>query len=528
VSDNARVREAVPPGHRRLTSRVPPDAGILRIHHDPELVSSFLCDAAHVSGGAAAGVAFPASISETAALVARATRVLPVGAQSSLTGGATPRGDLVLSTRALGGIGDPGDGLVRVGAGVSIATLQARLGAVSLYYPPAPTFEGATIGGAVSTNAAGPATFKYGATRRWVEALTVVLASGELLDVVRGETTASAAGRFEIVSASGGVTVVQAPTYRMPDVPKLSAGYHAGGSPQDLIDLFIGSEGTLGVIVDATLRVIPRPRRAVALLVCRDEGEAIAVTTALRNEARAAWQGRGDLDVSAVEYIDAHASRVTPDEAFARAGVPRPSGASVLLIVQMEMTVGDDAAFRRLQEVLDAGGAAHEPLLALPGDERGAAALLGLREAVPAAVNARVAAAKASIHGDIDKTAGDMIVPFDRVAESLAVYREAFGRRRLEHAIWGHLSDGNLHPNVIPRSLDDVLRGREAILEIGRRITAMGGAPLAEHGVGRSAIKQQLLRELYGEEGIEQMRRVKRALDPEWKLAPGVLFTETS
>jgi len=165
-----------------------------------------------------------------------------------------------------------------------------------------------------------------------------------------------------------------------------------------------------------------------------------------------------------------------------------------------------------------------DPRLALPGDERGARQLMELREAVPAGVNARVAAAKAAVHPDIEKTAGDMIVPFERIAESIAVYRDAFDRRGLRHATWGHLSDGNLHPNVLPRSMDDVHQGREAILEIARRVTRMGGAPLAEHGVGRSVLKQQLLEDLYGAEGIDQMRAVKRALDPEWKLSPGVLF----
>jgi D-lactate dehydrogenase (cytochrome) len=78
---------------------------------------------------------------------------------------------------------------------------------------------------------------------------------------------------------------------------------------------------------------------------------------------------------------------------------------------------------------------------------------------------------------------------------------------------------------VVPHSFDDVRLGREAILEMARSVIALGGAPLAEHGVGRSALKQQLLRELYGPEGIDQMRAVKRALDPEWKLSPGVLFS---
>jgi D-lactate dehydrogenase (cytochrome) len=107
----------------------------------------------------------------------------------------------------------------------------------------------------------------------------------------------------------------------------------------------------------------------------------------------------------------------------------------------------------------------------------------------------------------------------------MAIYREGFGRRGLDFAIWGHISDGNVHPNVIPRSYDDVAAGREAILEFGREVVRLGGSPLAEHGVGRSALKQQLLRQLYGEAGVEEMRAIKRAIDPEWKMAPGVIFS---
>jgi D-lactate dehydrogenase (cytochrome) len=110
------------------------------------------------------------------------------------------------------------------------------------------------------------------------------------------------------------------------------------------------------------------------------------------------------------------------------------------------------------------------------------------------------------------------------MAECLALYRGCFERRGLTYAIWGHLSDGNLHPNVMPASLEDVVRGREALLEIAKGVIAMGGSPLAEHGVGRSALKQQMLRELYGERGVDAMRAVKRSLDPSWKLSPGVLF----
>jgi D-lactate dehydrogenase (cytochrome) len=505
----------------RLRARPAPPASPPPIVTDPDVVASFLSDAAHVAGGRADGVAFPRSEAEVASLVAGAARVLPVGAQSSLTGGATPRGEVVISTRALTRIGVPSDGSVAVGAGVALADLQRALRSDGLYYPPAPTFDGAFVGGTVATNAAGAATFKYGSTRRWVSAITAVLASGDVLDIRRGETTADDKGRFEIILASGDTRLINVPTYTMPEVPKLSAGYHARPG-MDLIDLFIGSEGTLGIITSVALRVIPRPRHAMALVRCASDAHAIAVTSALRAEARMAWEGRSPLDVSAIEYVDRRASSVVPDAMWARAGAERPQTGGALLLVQIEAADALDDGLARLAAILDAHGPA-DPIVASPDDARGSANLLALREAVPASVNALVAEAR-TVDPRIEKTAGDMIVPLERLGDSLALYRRAFDRRGLDHAVWGHVSDGNLHPNVVPRTFDDVERGREALLEIAREVTAMGGAPLAEHGVGRSALKQRMLRELYGSAGIEQMRAVKRALDPAGKLAPGVIF----
>jgi D-lactate dehydrogenase (cytochrome) len=291
----------------------------------------------------------------------------------------------------------------------------------------------------------------------------------------------------------------------------------------DLLDLFIGAEGTLGIVIEATLKVVERPRRVAALIRCADDQQAIALTGALRREAQLAWVGRSPLDVAAIEYMDARALRAVPDEAFNRTGVVRPAGQSVMLLIQIEIGGDADSALDRFDAVLGSLEIEDDPHLALAGDDRGAERLFNLREAVPSSVNAIVAATK-QIYPDVEKTAGDMVVPFDRLADSLGLYRSTLERHGLDYAIWGHVSDGNLHPNVVPRSFDDVRRGRDAIVEIARGVMAMGGAPLAEHGVGRSAMKQQLLGELYGPAGIEQMRAVKRALDPGWKLAPGVLF----
>jgi D-lactate dehydrogenase (cytochrome) len=496
------------------------------VTRDAAVVAGALADAAHVSGGFAAGIAQPSTIGEVAALVAAAPRVLAIGAQSSLTGGATPRGDVVLSTRGLTGVELLENGLVRAGAGVPLAVLQETLAATGRYYPPVPTFDGAFVGGTIATNAAGPATFKYGSTRRWVRAITVVMASGDVLSIERGAVCA-AARSFEIELPSGATVRVPLPSYTMPRVAKLSAGYFAEPG-MDLIDLFIGAEGTLGVIVDATLATVPLPQRLSALVCCRDEAQMLALTAALRGDARQAWRREpGDsgacLDVAAIEFVDASALALLDDATFARAGVARP-GTGVLLLLQAEIADAD-AALARLQRLLEDSGVADDPAVAMPGDERAAKRLFDLRESVPAAVNARVASAKALVDAGIEKTAGDMVVPFARLGEALAAYRRHFLPRDLTYAVWGHVSDGNLHPNVVPESLDDVRRGREALLAIARDVMAMGGAPLAEHGVGRSPLKQQLLRELYGDAGIEEMRRVKRALDPDGKLGVGVIFS---
>jgi D-lactate dehydrogenase (cytochrome) len=169
------------------------------IRSDPDVVRQFLEDAAHFPGGHAEGIASPANEGEVSAVLRSAANVLPIGAQSSLTGGATPMGGLLLSTSRMNRILEIGTDAVRVEAGVTLLDLDGALARAGKYYPPSPTFAGAFVGGVIATNAAGAATFKYGTTRDWVRAITVVLPGGDVLDVERGVTTADRNGTFEIV-----------------------------------------------------------------------------------------------------------------------------------------------------------------------------------------------------------------------------------------------------------------------------------------------------------------------------------------
>jgi D-lactate dehydrogenase (cytochrome) len=328
----------------------------------------------------------------------------------------------------------------------------------------------------------------------------------------------------------------------MPNVAKCSAGYHAAPG-MDLVDLFVGSEGTLGVVTGAELKVVHRTTAScVAFVPVSSENDAFALASHLRRRAQKTWSsGDNDgLDLPGIEYIDARSLSLVPDRLMTAAGLRRRETDRAALFVQIELpsTMTAEQAFSQVAsfeqdpdpplaqfcELISRFGALDRTEIALPGDRRRAAQIVDTREAVPAAVNDLVGSAKRTIDPAIEKVAGDMIVPFDRLGDMVRAARASFERRSLDHAIWGHVSDGNLHPNVIPRSADDVRAGKEAVLELGREVVQLGGCPLAEHGVGRNPVKQALLRQLYGNAGIEAMRAVKRALDPEWKLAPGVVF----
>jgi D-lactate dehydrogenase (cytochrome) len=488
-----------------------------------DVIAAYLEDAAHFPGGHAAAVARPASVDEVAWIVRHAATVLPVGAQSSLTGGATPAGEVILSTERLTELRVVADRVI-AGAGVPLRELQHALSAHDLWFPPVPTFLGATVGGAVATNAAGAATFKYGSVRRWVHAITVVLATGDMLRVTRGEVTASD-DQF-VLATSEGERRVPVPQIQMPDVPKCSAGYYAAPG-MDLIDLFIGSEGTLGVITEIELDVRRRPGGVCWVFAAlSSEAVGMALTGDLRDERA--------LDVAAIEHIDRRAIEILREDGVdRRLGVDIPADAGVLLLVQIELDASaaahglPDAPLERLADILDKYGALDSAEIVLPSNSRRAAAFVELREAVPAGVNHRVARAHAA-DSRVHKTAADMVVPFPAFAQMMTDCRLLAREHALDIAVWGHISDGNVHPNVIPRSYADVERGREMILELASRVIAMGGSPLAEHGVGRHPVKQRLLEMLYGPEGIAAMRGTKLSLDPQWKLAPGLLFEKTS
>jgi D-lactate dehydrogenase (cytochrome) len=207
-----------------------------------------------------------------------------------------------------------------------------------------------------------------------------------------------------------------------------------------------------------------------------------------------------------------------------RLNIAISADSQVLLLAQVEIDA--EASFEMLAARLSRHVSLDTTEVALPSNPRRGEAFVELREAVPSGVNRRVGLAHAS-DSRIHKTAADMIVPFNEFGDMMRTCRRLCAEHNLDLAVWGHISDGNVHPNIIPRDYHDVVRGQQVLLELARQVIAMGGCPLAEHGVGRNPVKQQMLEMLYGRAGVAAMRGVKLSLDPDWKFSPGVLFQQT-
>ena len=224
----------------------------------PDEIQSFLSDASYIQDGSVDRVVFPQSAEEVAEALAIASRegtpVTISGAGTGTVGGRIPHGGLVLATDNLNEIKslvhtNESTGSATAQAGVRLADFQRFVESEGLFYPPDPTERSAYLGGTVATNASGARTFKYGPTRKYVDRLKIALANGEIIDLRRGEHHADAKGIVHLSLPSGQIIEARLPDYRMPQVRKNAAGYYVAPK-MDLVDLFIGSEGTLGVIVD--------------------------------------------------------------------------------------------------------------------------------------------------------------------------------------------------------------------------------------------------------------------------------------
>lgn len=467
--------------------------------------------------------------------------ILPVGAQSAVTGGAAPDKQEVFDMSRRRDILEwnvEGDNkTVAVQTGITAYELRTALAEKGLEYPPLPTFDGATIGGNIGTNAAGRASFKYGSTRRWIEGLTVVLANGDILEIERGQHT-SKDGKFEWVNSEGNKQEIPIPTYKRPDVPKTSAGYYSESNGEmDLVDLFIGAEGTLGIVTEAKLRVMEKPETLFALVSCKEADQALHFVEKLKDASEKTWKAQSSeeigVDASGIEFIDEPSVSLLREDSAERPQIKPPEEAKMLVLVQMEMNAEEDVADQQLMafgEILEEMQLDDTTELAGKTEQSRIEDYLAMREAVPVGVNKRIKklkeeeTARTGEESAIAKTALDLIVPFEKVTEIRGWIENTFGDEFAVYT-WGHIGGGGLNLNVVPKDSAQTQIARDLVLECGLEAIKLGGSPFAEHGVGKDEDRQLLAEMLYQyDNGIAQMRAVKKTLDSDNKFSPGNIF----
>ncbi len=446
------------------------------------------------------------------------------GARTGITGGAVPDGGHILNlsrmTRIEPVVRDAHGASVSVQPGVLLSGLREHVrdasGAPRLFFPPDPTETSASMGGMVSCNASGAQSFFYGPTRRYVEALRVVLADGDVLDLRRGREKAD--GRaFRLVAASGRVLEGWLPRYSMPDV-KNASGYFVADD-MDLIDLFIGAEGTLGIVSDMVLRLIPQPLAVWGVQAfLPDEAAAIDFVEKLRATPEA-----GPV---AIEFFDSGALNLlrrqkAENPAFGDLpDMPAEWHTAVYVEFHDETEDAVEGRVLAMSEVMAACGG--DPDATWLGSEtQDMQRLKAFRHAIPESVNLLIDQRRRE-EPALTKLGTDLAVPDGCLADVMRMYRADLEAAGLEFVIFGHIGNNHVHVNILPRTLDEYRRGKVLYLGWARTVVGMGGSISAEHGVGK--LKRDMLAVMYGERGIAEMRALKALFDPEGILNPGNLF----
>lgn len=490
----------------------------------PDEVLPFLTDASNMPGGGAERVVFAESAEEVAATLAEATRnrtpVTVSGAGTGIVGGRVPFGGIVLATDRLNKIGaivkESSDGHGTAQAGVILADYQKAATAAGLFYPPDPTEWSCFLGGTVATNASGARTFKYGPTRTYVRALQIALATGQLVELRRGEIHATADGLVRILSADGQMIEAQLPTYQMPRTSKHASGYFVEPG-MDIIDLFIGSEGTLGVITEVETALLDQPKGLLSGVVFfATERDLLAFVADARAQSRTTrtTQHTTGLDARAIEYFDSRALN------FLRHKFPAiPEGAAGAIFFEQETTPeNEDELLAAWSELIDQRHAlADESWFAT--NEREQQNLRDFRHALPVLVNEWL-----TRHHQ-RKVSTDMAVPDAEFPAMLSFYQDELSSGGFEYVIFGHIGDNHVHVNILPRTDEEADRARQLYSEFIRRAVSVGGTISAEHGIGK--IKRKYLRELYGDAHLREMARLKKCFDPAGILGRGIMFDES-
>lgn len=463
------------------------------------------------------------------------------GGRTGIVGGAVPqKAGALLSIEALKSVfglrydDEFGCWALHVGAGVTLQELletlrQKRFPVLDssrtegeLFFPVDPTETTATLGGMASTNASGARTLLYGPMRDWVLGLTAVLADGKVVRLRRNpasrkENNSKTALRSIELPAPASKTI----SYRPVAIPptKHAAGYYLTEFAEP-VDLFIGSEGSLGIITELELKCISPPAKTLYLCIFLPEDTPEETVRRLKNAE--------SFSPAAVEYMDENSLSLLKEfrrEQGEASGVPQlPEPARAVLYVEIGFERQEQflKISSEIQKILEEKGIPAEYTWA-GFSHHDLTAMKKFRHALPERINSIIGMRKNSIP-ELTKIGTDMSVPDHAFPEQLAEYRRVLEGAGLEYCMFGHIGNGHLHVNILPKNLKEQESAWKLYGQFARSVVERGGSVSAEHGIGR--LKRKFMHLQFTPEELEEMHAIKAALDPQGLFSPGVLFTE--
>ena len=459
-----------------------------------------------------------------------------VSGKTSLTGASVPSGGVVLDVRALDKI-DPDDPTL-VEPGVITRDYKDAVDARGLFYPPDPTSEDScTLGGNVACNASGALSYLYGPTRTYIQGLRLVLPFGAILEIERGEIV-SRVGSFTVPARFMEPRPTEDLVIPVPrtDAPTWNTCKNAAGlfsrEPMDLVDLFIGSEGILGVILRINTVLLPRRNPCFALMIYLPNlGRTVELVDLLHNFRRLFHDGEMGLRKELADTLQALSGEPAPFDLSRFSGIVpscmewlgsavgrflSPERAERLtrcygaLFVEQEYTSGSDplevaAQWADLVDLLNRGWGSEQGAIQTEAamDEAQIRSLRKDREQVPEKLN------EAILPGMV-KIGMDFAVPREHLGRLLSLYDETLPQGRTY--VFGHIGNAHIHANVLPEGPQEAVSRHILYGDLARKVCSLGGSVSGEHGIGK--LKHEALEIMIGLHGIEEIRKVKRALDP--------------
>lgn len=485
---------------------------------DQNEIQNYLKDASNTSGYCNA-VYFPETVEELHSLLAdtadKKTAVTVCGNRTGLTGAAVPLGGIVISTEKLNRILEINEKekYVTVEPGVLLSDLLKELKAHNLYYPPDPTELNCFIGGIVATNASGAKSFKYGATRNFVLSLEILLSTGEMITINRNEVFAID-NRLSLKTNTGRIIELNLPELSMPAV-KNAAGFSCKKN-MDAIDLFIGSEGTLGIFTRIKLALLDSPEGIFSVVIFFETEESALY---FLREAREKSYSSGNeksinkIDATALEFFDKNSLWFLRED-YKR--IPPNAGAAVWL--EQETTKENEDAISDLwfKLIENHNGNLNDSWIAVSEKDR--IEIGRFRHSVSAKVNEYI------ILHNFRKLGTDIAVPHPELLSFYNYLKNEVEKEKLGYVVYGHFGDSHIHLNMLPENEEEFIRAQKLYKKFCFDAIKAGGTFSAEHGVGKN--KREYLLEMYGKESVEKMREIKRKLDPEMILGRGNIFSK--